>query len=287
MEHGGRDRAGPDHDYTAFLKANSGMSGGPDEHNRLEGATEAIMNQDDLHANTPGLQAHLLSIGRALPVVTPVVALMAAVASGVALWSAYTPSKLDALQARVASLQAEVSEGFDIKREVAALTSALEATQSHLAALDEAVARQMASPPQSRATQNLEARLDTLTAAVEELHARSTDTGPATAANSAPAASAPAAGKPDVGTWAVHLSAFSKENLAHAEVARLQALDIPAERHAFVDRKGRTWHRVFVRGFETRTAAENARNSFQTTAGVPKTWLERLPSAAGQARAGG
>ena len=175
-----------------------------------------------------------------------------------------------------------MSEGFDIKREVAALTSALEATQSHLAALDEAVARQMASPPQSRATQNLEARLDTLTAAVEELHARATDTGPA------PAASAPAAGKADVGTWAVHLSAFSKENLAHAEVARLQALDIPAERHAFVDRKGRTWHRVFVRGFETRTAAENARSSFQTTAGVPRTWLERLPSAAGeQAQAGG
>ncbi len=284
MEQSGRGQVSSNDDYAALLRTNSGMPGGIDASSRPAGKTGAVPAPDDEHRTASALQERIRSIRELLPVVTPVIALLATVLSGAALWLSHKPPPgLNALQARVTSLHADVSQGLDLKREVAALTAALEATQSHLAALDEAVARQMVSPPKSRATQDLAARLDTLTAAVEELHARATDAGTTTEPSGAQAAN-----KPGAGSWAVHLSAFSKEKLAHAEVARLQALDIPAERHAFVDQQGRTWHRVFVRGFETRAAAENARSSFQTTAGVPRTWLERLPSAAGeQAQAGG
>ena len=61
-----------------------------------------------------------------MPAITPALALLALAAGGGAIWLAYKqPAELTAIQASVARLQADVSHGFEIKREVAALTSAL------------------------------------------------------------------------------------------------------------------------------------------------------------------
>ena len=165
-----------------------------------------------------------------------------------------------------------MANGFEIKREVAALTNALRATQSHLTALDEAVARQTNSVSQPRQFRELAARVDTLTAAVQELHARAAEARAVSAAGAASDRARPN-NSSTAATWAIRLSAFSKEKLADAEVARLRTLEIPAEKRAFEDAE----YRVFVRGFASRNAAENARTEIQTTAGIPRTWLERIP----------
>ncbi len=226
----------------------------------------------------PRAQNVMSAVQRALPTVTPILALLALAAGGWALWLTHKlPAEMDAFHASLASLQTDVSHGFEIKREVAALTSALQATQSHLAALDEAVARQITAASEPRQLRDLAARLDTLTAAVEELHARATETRSTTSARSVAPSTKPTS-TPSAATWAIRLGAFSKEAGADAEIVRLRALDIPAEKRAFEDAQGKTWYRVFVPGFESRKAAESAKVRIQTKAGLPKTWLERIPA---------
>lgn len=142
--------------------------------------------------DAPQRQDIMSTVRRVLPATTPALALVALAAGGGALWLTHKQAaELDALHASLASLQADVSNGFEIKREVAALTSALQATQSHLAALDDAVAQQITSASQPTQLRDLAVRLDTLTAAVEELHARATDTGPAVSARAATGSTRP------------------------------------------------------------------------------------------------
>ncbi len=288
MESGNRNRPAPDNDFNDLLTLGSGRSTKPASDQRAQDSAMPISGRGDSSHGTdiPGLldvasSGRLPSYPELAPAIAPVLALLAVCVGAMALWLNHrlTPA-LHEVQASVSRLEAEVATGLDIQREVAALTTALEATQSHLAALDDAVARQTESATPSTVVKEFGARLDTLTAAVEELHARAADAAPSRMANATPT--------PNAANWAVHLSAFSAEGLALAEVKRLQALKIPAEKRAFVDIEGRTWHRVFVQGFESRTAAETARADFQSSAGIPHPWVERVPtSAVERSRAGG
>ncbi|MDJ0872672.1 MAG: SPOR domain-containing protein [Gammaproteobacteria bacterium] len=288
MEDGNRNRPAPDNDFNDMLASGSGRSTESASARRARDAAMPIASRGgSSRARDVSGWLGLASSGRLpsfpelAPAIAPVLALLAVCTGAMALWLNHrlTP-EVHEVQASLHRLEAEVAAGLDIQREVAALTTALEATQSHLAALDDAVARQTESATPSTVVREFGARLDTLTAAVEELHARAAEAAPSKVAKATPTANA--------ATWAVHLSAFSAEGRALAEVTRLQALEIPAEKRAFVDKEGRTWHRVFVQGFESRTAAETARAGFQSNAGVPHTWVERVPSvAAERSRAGG
>ncbi len=285
MEETTGNRVTPYENFADLFPAASDEPERPAAQPRPEDAGPADADHGDIRPgpdgparDAPQRQDIMSTVRKVLPAITPALALLGLAAGGGALWLTYKqPAELEALHASLARLQADVSNGFEIKREVAALTSALQATQSHLAALDDAVAQQITSASQPPQLRDLAARLDTLTAAVEELHARASDSGPAVSARPATGSTRPSVA-PTAATWAIRLGAFSKQNLADAEVARLRALDIPAKKRAFKDAQGKTWYRVFVPGFETRKAAESAKAAIQTTAGLPRTWLERVPA---------
>ncbi len=285
MEETSGNRATPYEDFADLFPAGSDTPEKPTAEPRSEAADPVAAVPG---ARAPGPERPALKIPRGqdvmsavkqiVPAIMPAIALLALAAGGGALWLTHKlPAELDALNASLASLQTDVSHGFEIKREVAALTGALQATQSHLAALDEAVAKQISSASEPRQLRDLAARIDTLTAAVEELHARASDARSSANARTAASSTHPTSAATAT-SWAIRLGAFSKESGADAEVARLRALDIPAEKRAFEDTQGKTWFRVFVPGFETRKAAENAKAPIQTKAGLPRSWLERVPA---------